>query len=166
LNELCIALTAHHRTTIYVNGPIGARMPSVIREVSDPMARALLLHMLIASSCATLTSAPATDETEPSHDAFGSRIGVESLGLYSESRFQTRNENHGAILTSTDADNGWGFSSMKVNCELRTGGQRGALTDAFDGDFGVAERHGICSRQRSRVPQTRVPHVLREGPRR
>lgn len=161
MNELCIALTAHHRTTIYVNGPIGARMPSVIREVSDPMARALLLHMLIASSCATLTlhSAPATDETEPSHDAFGSRIGVESLGLYSESRFQTRNENHGAILTSTDADNGWGFSSMKVNCER---GQRGrAQTDTFDGDFGVAERYGVCSRQRSRVP-----YALGEGPRR
>ncbi|MGH8175475.1 MAG: TonB-dependent siderophore receptor [Steroidobacter sp.] len=52
--------------------------------------RSLLLHILIVSSCMALTMhpapAPASDETEPSHDAFGSRIGVESLGLYSESQ--------------------------------------------------------------------------------
>jgi len=49
-----------------------------------------LFHTYLVGCCMALPihSAPvsASDDTESSQDAFGSRVGVESLGVYSESQ--------------------------------------------------------------------------------
>src|SRR5690606_18726148 len=99
-SELCMRRTAQHRSLRYVNDVAAGkvRLPALSalclmhsRPHARPRGATFLLATLLPASglhpVAALAgdTAPANDVKEQATDAFGSRIGTESIGLYSES---------------------------------------------------------------------------------